>query len=866
MKRLLLALAALLPATAWAQLTPLGMSGNAPPAAASALTAETSRAQAAEALLAPLISPVFMGNPVVPGYLTTSSASATYAPLASPALTGAPTVPTAASGTNTTQAASTAFTTGAIATETTRATTAEGSLLAKSGDASAATIAPPGSSTARSLAARAVDVYYARDSGADPTGATDATVALQAWMNAAAAAGAQRFVIGTEQYLIGSANLIVPAGLTVQGPWGRPGRIAGDNYTSVPGSLIVAPSYTVQMSQGSALDGLIVRCQGVVQLNGNNLAYAQIANMAGTGITVGLSNGSNTASGVTLRNLMVLGFNLGINSNGNDRLYIEDVAGDNINGIRIQQSFDISQVVRVHFWPFLTVGGGVNHTNVSISTASIVSGYWQIVTASAHGFSTGQTVVVAGNSQTQINGYWTVTVINPTTLQIPVTSGSGTGTGGTVYNTVLLRPGIAFEVPQNDDHGIFEDDFSYGYATGFKITNSMHNVLHGIGADNDGLPDVGDWGAVGIDLEGTTSNASLTDCKASAQHTGVLVNTPGNAHTAVNCQQWGNFLNHVSVTAGGLALIGNRTDGGPSVQLYAASGQNLTYEGGYLGSTPLVTADSATKASIVRLGIPERGFGPYYGDNGSVALSPHQNTTATGNQLGSNAVDLETCARTNAIHVASGQNALAAGCDATASNTGSVALGTSVTASGVQATAIGNSTTATGQRSTVLGAQSMDRGGYARLCYAGTAINVQGDEQTCWQPIFATTTAAASATLTADRNAPSSSNILNLPNNGAYAFGRIVVLAYDSAGNHACEWFIDALLAKRGASASLTTIVGSPTITIPQCDSALSSAGLSALSVTVAADTTNGGVAIGVTGVAGYNLTWRAAPQSTEGQ
>lgn len=46
-----------------------------------------------------------------------TAAAALKAPLASPALTGTPTVPTAAPGTNTTQAASTAFTTAAVAAE-----------------------------------------------------------------------------------------------------------------------------------------------------------------------------------------------------------------------------------------------------------------------------------------------------------------------------------------------------------------------------------------------------------------------------------------------------------------------------------------------------------------------------------------------------------------------------------------------------------------------------------------------------------------------------------------------------------------------------------------------------------------------------
>lgn len=47
--------------------------------------------------LATLASPTFTGTPVVPGYLTTSSASSTYAPLASPTFTGTVTIPAGAS-------------------------------------------------------------------------------------------------------------------------------------------------------------------------------------------------------------------------------------------------------------------------------------------------------------------------------------------------------------------------------------------------------------------------------------------------------------------------------------------------------------------------------------------------------------------------------------------------------------------------------------------------------------------------------------------------------------------------------------------------------------------------------------------------
>ncbi len=441
-------------------------------------------------------------------------------------------------------------TSSALAAETTRATTAESALLPTTGDASATTVTPTGGTTARTLATRAVDIYYARDSGANSTGATDATAALQAWMNAAAAAGAQRFVIGPDQYLVGTAaDLIVPAGLTVVGPWGRPGEIGNsDDYTATPGSLIVASGHTIRMSQGSALDGLVVRRQGLIPVATLADAYTEIAAMAGTAITIGTSIGTDVAPDVTLRNLFILGFNQAIYSNGNGRLRVENVSGDNINGVHIDNSQDISRVIRTHFWPFLTVG--ITNTSTAIASSSIVGGYWQIVTSAPHGFSTGQTVIVSGHSETQLNGYSSVTVINPTTLQLPISSGSGTGTGGTVNSTIYLRNGIAHESDTNNSYSNWEQDFSFGYKTGYSITNSQNVVMHDIAADNN-TPS-GDWGAVGLDLEGTTNEASISDCRMSGQHTGILVNTPSGVQSVMNCWQWGTFGSNVNITAGAI--------------------------------------------------------------------------------------------------------------------------------------------------------------------------------------------------------------------------------------------------------------------------------------------------------------------------
>jgi hypothetical protein len=136
----------------------------------SAVAVETARAEAAEALKAPLASPALTGVPTAPtaslGTNTTQIATTAFvlanatpemvssvfgrigaivavsgdysvaqvtgaAPLASPAFTGVPTAPTASAGTNTTQIATTAFDTAAVAVETSRAEAAEGLLAPK---------------------------------------------------------------------------------------------------------------------------------------------------------------------------------------------------------------------------------------------------------------------------------------------------------------------------------------------------------------------------------------------------------------------------------------------------------------------------------------------------------------------------------------------------------------------------------------------------------------------------------------------------------------------------------------------------------------------------------------------------------------
>ena len=109
--------------------------------------------------------------------VTTSLGS--YAPLASPALTGTPTAPTATAGTNTTQLASTAFTTAAVGVETTRATGAEALLAPLASPALTGTPTAPTATAGTNTTQLASTAFTTAAVGVETARATAAETAVQ---------------------------------------------------------------------------------------------------------------------------------------------------------------------------------------------------------------------------------------------------------------------------------------------------------------------------------------------------------------------------------------------------------------------------------------------------------------------------------------------------------------------------------------------------------------------------------------------------------------------------------------------------------------------------------------------------------------
>lgn len=269
-----------------------------------AVGVEKTRAQAAEALLAPLASPTLTGTPAAPtataGTNTTQLATTAFvdaarvvlaasvalkAPLASPALTGTPTAPTAAALNNTTQLATTAYADAAVGVEKTRALAAE-ALLAPL--ASAALTGTPTAPTAT-------------------VGTNTTQLATTAFVLAnGASAGVASFATRT--------GAVVPAtnDYTFAQIGTKPTTIAGYGITDglTPATLGAQfPAWTVYSAGGFATTGTLTSSARYFQLG--KLVFLQIVvtlTSACTGpITITLPVGSKSAIALPAKETAVTG-------------------------------------------------------------------------------------------------------------------------------------------------------------------------------------------------------------------------------------------------------------------------------------------------------------------------------------------------------------------------------------------------------------------------------------------------------------------------------------------------------------------------------------------------------------------------------
>jgi len=119
------------------------------------------------------------------------------------------------------------------------------------------------------------------------------------------------------------------------------------------------------------------------------------------------------------------------------------------------------------------------------------------------------------------------------------------------------------------------------------------------------------------------------------------------------------------------------------------------------------------------------------------------------------------------------------------------------------------------------------------------------------------TTTATATVLTSDGSAAGTTNQVILPNNSAYSF-RATIIGGVTGGGNTASWVLQGAI-KRGSNASATSIVSAVTSILLAQDS-----GASTWAVSATADTTNGGLAITVTGQASTTIRWVCKVETTE--
>lgn len=270
-----------------------------------------------------------------------------------------------------------------------------------------------------------------------------------------------------------------------------------------------------------------------------------------------------------------------------------------------------------------------------------------------------------------------------------------------------------------------------------------------------------------------------------------------------------------------------------------------------------VTSISALETSTdVDFALISRGTG--------ATLTSIPDSTATGgNKRGTHATDWQK-SRSAATHVASGNQSVIGGGNG---NIGSGLLSTiaggdfNTASSSYSSIGGGGGHAANSLAGTIPGGRrGSTRGvvGYMALPACNQPIaQVSGVSQGGVLVLAVETTNASPTVLRSDTSAAGTSNQLVLPNNSAYLVRGSVVANVTGAGNSR-GWTLEVLI-KRGASAGTTALVGSVVLNSIAYD-----AGAAAWVVSVTADTTNGALAVTVTGAAATTIRWVCKLETTE--
>lgn len=161
----------------------------------------------------------------------------------------------------------------------------------------------------------------------------------------------------------------------------------------------------------------------------------------------------------------------------------------------------------------------------------------------------------------------------------------------------LARDGIAYQLTGVNDWTNLLDNFSYGYATGFDISNGDHITIRGGAADNVFQTQIGtapevarSLTTIGIKVGAGSRNILLDGVKTAAQGRGIVIDTDGDNATVeiVSPRVWNSAVAHIDLVRGSVTVRGGALEPLLAEQVSA----------GYPNGNRIRVADTITSADI----------------------------------------------------------------------------------------------------------------------------------------------------------------------------------------------------------------------------------------------------------------------------
>jgi hypothetical protein len=741
------------------------------------------------------------------------------------------------------------------------------------------------------LADRGVDV---RDFGALGNGTTNDAPAIQAAINALGTAGGV-VQFGPRTYRLASAITVSSGAVRLQGAGFSEGGSPGQGtWITVDQTSFTPFTFTGVGARGSVVADMAFR---------QNHTAAQNAAWAPTNYDW-LFRVTDCLGGVDFDNIMLSGINRGIFVRNSGRTDFRRIRGQVFTaGIEIDEGYDTSRILNLHLWPFWSANDNVVRWQQANGDALIFRrcdgifvdqafalGYRSMFrfTSSAAGFtqkfSIGQAYADFVRHGLWVEAAGTDGQVDAMTVQCEIFNAGGAplpGSIGIYVNTTLSRVQIgSLRIDDAEDNPIRIEgsgnriDVGALRCVNFNLRNNgaaaihLANVPSGTAnrvnlaspplletANPGPVFNAGSNGSVG--LQAPAGEAARPGLSVAQDDTGLFQPAAGSLGISVAGSE-------LARMAGGSATLGGASGAhGLEVTTPASTANRPEMVGGVTGSPGRTGWRAKGSDANISAVMQPKGAGAV------LAQFPDSAVTG-GNARGANAVDWQTT-RAAATQVAGGANStIGGGLNNTATSTaatiaggsgnsvvntaGTVGGGSSNSASTNGTVAGGTQNTANGTNAWIPGgAQATTRAVFGRGAWSAGRITTNGDAQCGEHHLVRQTTNATATRLTADNTGASTTNTINLPNFASYA-GLLIVTAKATGTTDAATWRVNVSALRGSGVGTLVVYEGAATAIAPTASNGTGST----WRLDIAADTTNGGIAVTGTGAAGTTIVWSA--------